>query len=358
MKKIKKINNRFFFSSSQAAAQRITDMFTLFWGIDAGLWKLRREAKEYFENHSTEEPSKLNKPAKVEIVKELKIHGLDLAAIANDYTWEYEEEFLAEVLLIYATAIFDDWAENFVIETLPHCSNGKKEEVIKTIRQGEYYPDKKVKAYDSYMEELSYQLHSEVHDCFKVKTKKKKYNDNLIRLYQYFKACRNCIAHGDKTFSKSVADRYQEVRCLKAEDLGMKEIPQMACSEQGEPFRLYLRGVVGFYDVLIRIINHLDKVAAERKGFDNQLCIQWQDLLKQEKMDHKDSKDIIIADGEGENYILRLSKNKDKLEREHRLLHYFAIPNSYNANIYEPMEEKLERVYEFLKKKGCIKEVE
>ena len=55
---------------------------------------------------------------------------------------------------------------------------------------------------------------------------------------------------------------------------------------------------------------------------------------------------------------MRLSKNKDKLEREHRLLNYFTIPNSYNANIYEPMEEKLEQVYEFLKKKGCIKEVE
>lgn len=56
MKKIKKINNRFFFSSSQAAAQRITDMLTLFWGIDAALWNLRCEAKEYFENHSTYNP--------------------------------------------------------------------------------------------------------------------------------------------------------------------------------------------------------------------------------------------------------------------------------------------------------------
>ena len=352
MKKIKKINNRFFFSSSQAAAQRITDMFTLFWGIDAGLWKLRREAKEYFENHSTEEPSKLNKPAKVEIVKGLKIHGLNLAAIANDYTWEYEEEFLAEVLLIYATAIFDDWTENFVKETLPHCSNRKKEEVIETIRQGKYD-----KCQGEFKRALSQEPYSQLRNCFNIKTRKQ-YNSNLIKLYKYFKSCRNCIAHGEKMFSKTVACRYKEVRCLKAEDLGMKEIPQMACSEQGKPFRLYLRGVVGFYDVLIRIINHLDKVAAERTGFDNQLCIQWQDLLKQEKMDHKDSKDIIIADGEGENYILRLSKNKDKLEREHRLLHYFTIPNSYNANIYEPMEEKLEQVYEFLKKKGCIKEVE
>lgn len=351
MKKIKKINNRFFFSSSQAAAQRITDMFTLFWGIDAGLWNLRCEAKKYFNNHPTTAPSKLNKPAKDEIVKGLKIHGLNLDAIANGYTWEYEEEFLAEVLLIYATAIFDDWAENFVKEALPHCGDRKKK-IVEELRQGKYD-----KCQGKFKRALSQEPYSQLRNCFNIKTRKQ-YNSNLIKLYKYFKSCRNCIAHGEKMFSNTVASRYQEVRCLKAEDLGMKEIPQMACSVQGEPFRLYLRGVVGFYDVLIRIITHLDKVAAERKGFDNQLCIQWQDLLKQEKMDHKDSKDIIIADGEGENYILRLSKNKDKLEREHRLLHYFAIPNSYNANIYEPMEEKLEQVYEFLKKKGCIKEVE
>lgn len=53
---MKKINNRFFFSSSQAAVQRITDMLTLFWGIDAALWNLRCEAKEYFENYSTYSP--------------------------------------------------------------------------------------------------------------------------------------------------------------------------------------------------------------------------------------------------------------------------------------------------------------
>lgn len=49
MKKIKKINNRFFFSSSQAAAQRITDMFTLFWALDGGVRNLRNEAIKYLE---------------------------------------------------------------------------------------------------------------------------------------------------------------------------------------------------------------------------------------------------------------------------------------------------------------------
>lgn len=41
MKEIRKINNRFFFSSSQAAAQRITEVFDLFWPLVAGFRNLR-----------------------------------------------------------------------------------------------------------------------------------------------------------------------------------------------------------------------------------------------------------------------------------------------------------------------------
>ena len=352
MKKIKKINNRFFFSSSQAAAQRITEVFDLFWPLVAGFGNLRDASEVFFEKFPKDIRNKLGKVARMELVNAPKIHGINLYRIVYEYSWEHEEEFLAEVLLIYATAIFDDWTCGFVNQALPDCSNGNKRNIVKELRHGEYD-----KCQGEFKGALSQESYSQLRNCFKIKTRKQ-YNSNLIKLYKYFKSCRNCIAHGDKTFPKSVARKFQEVRYLRAEDLGMKEIPQMACSEQGKPFRLYLRGVVGFYDVLIRIITHLDKVAAERNGFDNQLCIQWQDLLKQEKMDHKDSKDIKIADGERENYVLLLSKTKDKLEREHQLLHYFAIPNSYNANVYEPLEEKLEQVYDFLKDKGCVKEVE
>lgn len=281
MKEIKKINNRFFFSSSQAAAQRITDMFTLFWGIDAGLWNLRCEAKEYFENHSTEEPSKLNKPAKVEIVKGLKIHGLDLAAIANDYTWEYEEEFLAEVLLIYATAIFDDWADKFVAESLAGFNDSAKKEepgenksddkrgkgtsnneIIRRMRSGDF---------ETYLKELKKVDGSRAKSCSQNGNESDMgYINKQILLYKYFKQCRNCIAHGDKTFSGQVEMAYFQVCNLTAEECDLKDVPEMVLSAAGSPFELKLRGVVGFTKVLLKIITYYDTMAAERTGLVNQ----------------------------------------------------------------------------------------
>lgn len=273
--------HRFFFSSSQAAAQRITDMFTLFWGLDAGLWNLRGEAKKYFNNHPTPDPSKLNKPAKDEIVKGLKIHGLNLAAIANDYTWEYEEEFLAEILLIYATAIFDDWTDEFVAKSLDELNDSAKEEepeenksddkggkgtsnnkIIKKMRSGDFEP---------YLEELKKVDGSKASDC----SRKGDGSDNgyigkQILLYKYFKQCRNCVAHGDKTFSDKAEIAYIQVRNLTAEECDLKEIPEMVPSTAGSPFELKLRGVVGFTKVLLKIITYYDTLAAERTGLVNQ----------------------------------------------------------------------------------------
>lgn len=281
MKKIKKINNRFFFSSSQAAAQRITDMFTLFWGIDAGLWNLRCEAKKYFNNHPTTAPSKLNKPAKDEIVKGLKIHGLNLDAIANGYTWEYEEEFLAEILLIYATAIFDGWTYKFVSESLAELNDSTKKEepeenksddnggkgtssneIIRRMRSGNFEP---------YLKELKKVDGSRAKICSpKGNGSDMGYINKQILLYKYFKQCRNCIAHGDKTFSDEVEMAYFQVRNLTAEECDLKEIPEMVPSAAGSPFELKLRGVVGFTKVLLKIITYYDTMAAERIGLVNQ----------------------------------------------------------------------------------------
>lgn len=99
-----------FFEASQSACQEITKTFDMVWALDAGLWNLRQDATEFFVNN----PGENNNAAKSAIVKGLYIHGLNLERIAHGYTWEQEEEFISEILLINATAIFDAWVDDFV----------------------------------------------------------------------------------------------------------------------------------------------------------------------------------------------------------------------------------------------------
>lgn len=281
MKEIRKINNRFFFSSSQAAAHRITEVFDLFWPLVAGFGNLRDASEVFFEKFPKDIRSKLGEVARRELVNDPKIHGINLYRIVYDYSWEYEEEFLAEILLIYATAIFDDWTDKFVAKSLDGLNDSAKEEepeenksddkggkgtsnneIIRRMRSGDF---------EKYLEKLKKVDGSKASDCSrKGDGSDNGYIDKQILLYKYFKQCRNCIAHGDKTFSDKVEMAYIQVRNLTAEECDLKEIPEMVPSTAGSPFELKLRGVVGFTKVLLKIITYYDTLAAERTGLVNQ----------------------------------------------------------------------------------------
>lgn len=151
-------------------------------------------------------PGENNNAAKSAIVKGLYIHGLNLERIAHGYTWEQEEEFISEILLINATAIFDAWVDNFVYSVLTLVSNRKKKDIVSDMKKGEFL---------SFETELQNEPMSQIKGCFKI-TGHSTYCDNLRLIYKYFKSCRNCLAHGDKQVRKGRVT-IEEV----AEDAGM-----------------------------------------------------------------------------------------------------------------------------------------
>lgn len=145
-----------FFEVSQAACQEITRTFDMVWALDAGLWNLRQASTEFF----THNLNANNKDAQNAIVNGLYVHGLNLDRVAHGYTWEQEEEFISEILLINATAIFDVWVDRFVFDSLTIASKGKKEDIAKDMKQGEFL---------SYETELNNEADSQVKGCFKSK---------------------------------------------------------------------------------------------------------------------------------------------------------------------------------------------
>ena len=326
-----------FFEASQSACQEITRTFDMVWALDAGLWNLRRDATDFFANN----PGENNSAAKSAIVQGLYIHGLNLERIAHGYTWEQEEEFISEILLINATAIFDAWADDFVYSVLTLTSNRKKKDIVSNMKKGEFL---------SFETELQNEPMSQIKGCFKI-TGHSTYCDNLRLIYKYFKSCRNCLAHGDKVFSTVAADNYSAIATLTKEDCGLKEVPQMVATVKDEPFKLKLRGVVGFYDILIRIITYYDKLAADKIGVDNEILRRWQKLLKRKKMSEIENNNIKVNDRglETENYTLLMSHSKDR--RELAIRNYFR-----SISVYIPLKNKTDVVYTFLENNGGVRQ--
>lgn len=254
------------FEATYSASQQITATFDMVWALDAGLWNFRQAANQYFLEH----PQASSQEAKNALTKGLYIHGLNPKRIGTELSWEYEEQYIAELLLINAIAIFDTWVDDFVDSALIGQSNNQKKPIKEAIKRGDF---------SQFDNALAQENTSSLAGCFHFTAKRQDtYIDNLRLVYKYFKSCRNCCAHGNRKFSSVAETNYEAIKDFTKDDCGVKEFPKIAITKSGDPLKLILRGIVGFYDVLIRIINHYDLVAADKLGVENELIKRWSEI--------------------------------------------------------------------------------
>ncbi len=254
------------FEATYSASQQITATFDMVWAIDAGLWNLRQAANQYFLEH----PQASNQQANISLVKGLRIHGLNPKRIGIELSWEYEEQYIAELLLINAIAIFDTWVDEFVDSALIGQSNHQRKSIKEAIKRGDFI---------QFDNALAQENASSLAGCFHFTAKRQDtYIDNLRLVYKYFKSCRNCCAHGNRKFSSVAETNYEAIKDFTKDDCGVKEFPKIAITKSDDPLKLSLRGVVGFYDILIRIINHYDLATADKIGVESELIKRWNEI--------------------------------------------------------------------------------
>lgn len=137
-----------------------------------------------------ENPDATEKEAKDSLVQGLTIHGLNTKRIAKDLSWEYEEQYIAKLLLLNATSIFDTWVDEFVEATI-------SKKVLKRILHSKKPPKKpytlgdKIKAdfkagsFDSYEKQLKAEQKSTLCGCFHFTADKQDtYIENLRLTYK------------------------------------------------------------------------------------------------------------------------------------------------------------------------------
>lgn len=197
------------FESTYAAYQEITKTFDIIWALDAGLWNLRTGAQKFYSEH----PNATESQAKDELINGLQIHGINLKRIANELTWEYEEQYISELLLTYGIGIFDSWVDNFVDTVLLNVRNNKK--IKSDLKKGEF---------QSFDKALDREPASTLIGCFYISANRQDaYIDNLRLIYKYFKSCRNCCAHGNHKFTKVAEDNYNLIKSIKGKTVELKK---------------------------------------------------------------------------------------------------------------------------------------
>jgi len=250
---------RAFFEQTRDAASEFGALFDFIWVSVPALWNLRWQVRGFL----GEVPSASSDDLKARFVHGSETHGSNLRRACIDTTWEEQTERFAAVVLTNAFAIYEHWADEIIITLgVSGSVSGKDFQ----------FPDTPSRA----------GLPSTVAHLCRVEsaTLKKAYYSVLIRnakyswqfvssqllCYRYFKEARNSLFHHGGQASKRAQTASAAFLALNSSRaLGIKGALQVEPLVEGKVFKLHLRAVVGFCDVLWRLMHSVDAELARSK---------------------------------------------------------------------------------------------
>lgn len=242
----------YFFPATRAAASQITELFDFVWPTAAALWNLRWQVGGFLNEVPAATPAQLND----RFVFGSGIHGTNLRKACVKTTWEEQKHHLSAILLTNAFAIYEHWTDEILISLA--MTDGKGERLqrkdspggkigLQTTVQNLCLPE------SSTLKTAYYPIYSSSpkHSWSKIA--------NLMACYRFFKELRNAQVHNGGVASKRATDAYAAFAPVSGKAaLGMKGDLIHAPVVEGEKVALHLRGLVGFCDILLRIIVTLD----------------------------------------------------------------------------------------------------
>lgn len=245
---------RMFFLPSKLFEAQITELFDSVWPEITAIKNLRWQVSGYYNENNIQNIVDLSKKF-VEPSDTNNHPNLYRACIGQ--TWDEQEFYVTKNLLTNMFAIYEGWIDNML------CILHKDRYMAKRFQ----YPlNGNVPNYLSILQDAQLRGNQDLVDCFYeiYKTSNKYYDfhkiDNWLKLYRYFKEARNCIIHnGGTSTSQKTIDAYNEIINLTKEDYGVKELPEIIPPVTTDrPIELSLRGVVGFSQILIKLVSTFD----------------------------------------------------------------------------------------------------
>ncbi|MBI6854557.1 hypothetical protein YA0002_17430 [Pseudomonas cichorii] len=243
------MHERLFFSSSKLMSEQIVDIFDFLWPTSVALWNLRWQVKGIV----SERPDMTDAELLGRFVAGSNIHGANLRRSCIEVSWEAQQAQVAKFMLSEICALYEAWYSGFDDELGGFVKSGQ----LKA-----YETQDIVVGIASAVEEPAF-----ANSYYKMLIKDKKYSfgkiKNLIICYRFFKELRNGQIHNGGTAGPKQVKAYNLYHPLSASDLGVKEKPAYPVIALGDKYLINLRGVVGFGDVVLRLICSIDAEIAK-----------------------------------------------------------------------------------------------
>lgn len=247
----------YFFSATRSASGQIAELFNFIWPTATALWNLRWQVGGFLQEVPNATPQQLTD----RFVFGSKIHGANLRDACINTTWDEQKAHLSGIILTNAFAIYEHWADE-ILEAL-----GMPEDSGKNLQfddQPASGGKRARKGLPTTIAELCTKESQITKRCFYPAYRSSpKYSwsriQNMLACYRYFKEVRNSQIHNGGITSKRAANAYTVFAPLSSKHaVGMKGDLIIEALNEGDPIKLHLRGVVGFCDILFRMMVTID----------------------------------------------------------------------------------------------------
>ncbi|MFL1542543.1 hypothetical protein [Pseudomonas sp. O39] len=255
------MQQRLFFDSSKTIYSEVTAIFDFIWPTAAAMWNLRWQVKGLV----GESPDISQEVLLGRFVVGSDIRGANLRRSCIDNTWGQQKEQFAKIMLAEFCALYEAWYSALNEELLGLFKSKKK----------------KIYEYPEILKELASMPNSTPLEAviYLALTGNKKCDlkalPHMISCYRFFKELRNGYIHNGGVAGQRQLDAYLLYNSLSATDLGVSEVPEHPNIKLGHKYQLTLRGVVGFGDVLLRLIVTLDAEFARKSLAEHVFVKKW-----------------------------------------------------------------------------------
>ena len=262
-----KTTTRMFFTSSKLLEAQITELFDYIWADVTALKNLRWQVRGYYEELPIRNNSQL---AKKFVFEEDITNRPNLYRACIEQSMDDQLFYIAKTLLTNIFAFYEAWIENSLqLLQIPYAGH---------LYKHFQYPIDRKHNYIQILQKLQSKGTQEIIDNFynNYKQANPNYNlnhlENYFKVYRYFKECRNSIIHNGGQTTQLVYDAHIAMANLSNMDLDVKEVPQPMASAVGDPIILSLRGVVGFTQIILKIVSTFDVEFIKCAGAEQYLC--------------------------------------------------------------------------------------
>jgi hypothetical protein len=264
---------RFFFICTDDAVARMAELFDFVWPSVTALVFARSKAHRYRGLIGEARRQALIKAFQSErvIQKQYRsISGLKRASLGKaliDTSWSEQEQVFARLVLVNIFAIHEGWLDDLMDELIPNRRQNAAWSKIFIVACQFPFRNSKHEDWSWAMAELNNHRSAGLEACFGSKLRSGRlYSDQqaipLLICYRYFKELRNSVVHRNGKASQALVDAHNAYqRVANPTSLQISGSPPQGTLNQivvGGDVKLSLFGVVGFNDVVLRLMATLD----------------------------------------------------------------------------------------------------